>query len=224
MEAEKSPLQCRRRGWSRGCPRAGAETPGGSALSVEKAGPDANDTPRGTKGHHPGDRPDKPAGGGGRKWLPSRRERTLEGEKPRGGSGPRGGQPRRVGQRTSGGINTGQPGKVWRGTVGPLEPTARRQRLRRKARRSPEGRNLRRAEPHERHRSETGPEGAGRIKPSGGWETLKADGSDEANPASRFPAPRTLKGHKPHGSGCASQEARRSFRSYSEEESKSRRG
>ena len=76
----------------RGRHDTGAETPGGSALSEEKAGPAAKETSRGRKGRHPGDRPDKPAEGGGRKRLPSRRERNPGGGKTQG----RIGSPRRL--------------------------------------------------------------------------------------------------------------------------------
>jgi hypothetical protein len=61
-------------------------TPGGLAFSEEKVRPDARETPKVRKGHHPGDRPDKATGGEVGKPDSSRRENALEGRKPRGGS------------------------------------------------------------------------------------------------------------------------------------------
>jgi hypothetical protein len=90
-------------------------------IFAEMARPDASKTPKAGKGRHLGDRPDKVTGGENGELFSSRRERNPGGRKTQGRIGS---EPlvnaSGLWQRTSGGINTGQPGKDRGATDDPL--------------------------------------------------------------------------------------------------------
>lgn len=195
------------------------------AFFAEKARPAAVETPKVRMGRHPGDRPAKTTGGENAQAISSRREtKPWRGRNPGEDRVAFPGKPESVGNGLPEGSKPGSRARRFGTTGTPFEPTSMPVEALRKRPPISGRENLRRAQPQERHRHETRPEGSGRIKPSGGCETLKADRSGEVNPITDSRFCERCRGRNPMGVASFLRERGGFFRPHSVGEPKSMRG